>query len=120
MVAVLFFLKVFVLGFFVIPLWDIPDEIGHYAYAWDLAQGEGIPLLGHAKIEAEIIANLTGDENAGSYPVFQFSAIAPPITALRTIDFEIRPLNLEVGPILMFLVFPGCVDCASIGGGNLN
>lgn len=84
-IATIFLLKVFVLGFFVIPLWDIPDEIGHYAYARDLAEGAGVPLLGKSMIKADIVADLTDNEEAGEKynwiaqhpPAYYFLAAIP-------------------------------------------
>lgn len=58
--ALLFTAKAFFLAFWVTPLWDIPDEIGHYAYTEDIASGRGFPLLGTANISAEINTNVTG------------------------------------------------------------
>jgi len=54
-IALLFFLKAIVLAFWITPLWDIPDEFAHFAYARDIALGKGIPLLGEAKIDADIL-----------------------------------------------------------------
>ncbi|RWQ25278.1 glycosyltransferase family 39 protein [Mesorhizobium sp.] len=64
--ALLFTAKAFFLAFWITPLWDIPDEIGHYAYAEDIASGRGLPLLGTANISAEINTNVTGVPTASS------------------------------------------------------
>ncbi|MHA6689580.1 ArnT family glycosyltransferase [Devosia sp. A449] len=64
--AILFLIKATYLAFLVTPLWDVPDEIGHYAYAEDLAYGRGIPLLGEAKISSEINSNVFGVPRSAS------------------------------------------------------
>ena len=43
-----FFLKTFFLAFWLIPLWDIQDEPGHYSYISDIANGKGLPVMGKA------------------------------------------------------------------------
>jgi len=58
-ISLLFLVKALLFSFHITPLWDIPDEIGHFAYARDIAQGRGIPLLGESEIQGDIIAHLT-------------------------------------------------------------
>ncbi len=53
----LFFLKTVILGLWIVPLWNIPDETGHFAYARQVASGEGVLPLRKAKIEADILTN---------------------------------------------------------------
>ena len=53
--ACVFVIKSLFLAFYVTPLWDIPDEIGHYSYVSDIANGKGIPLLGQAKLDEEAL-----------------------------------------------------------------
>jgi preprotein translocase subunit SecG len=38
-IAALFLVKAVVLALFVTPLWDVPDEVGHYALVADMAEG---------------------------------------------------------------------------------
>ncbi len=52
LVAALFFVKAVLLALFVTPLWDVPDETGHYAIIADLADGRGLPLPGRSVIPA--------------------------------------------------------------------
>ncbi|MDB4542867.1 glycosyltransferase family 39 protein [bacterium] len=54
LLSLLFAVKALYLAFSITPLWDIPDETGHFAYVRDLADGNGIPLLGDSKIGADI------------------------------------------------------------------
>ena len=55
LLATFFFVKVLVLGFWITPLWDIPDEPGHYSYLQDIAHGKGLPKLGTTVISANIV-----------------------------------------------------------------
>jgi len=78
--AVLFFLKAAALGLFVTPLWDVPDEVGHFAYASDLADGRGIAPPGLAVISPEIAAHWPG--HTGGPPIANWTEIHPPGYAL--------------------------------------
>ena len=48
------------LSFWITPLWDIPDETGHFAYVRDIGSNKGIPVLGRSIIETDILSNVTG------------------------------------------------------------
>lgn len=39
-------------------MWDIPDETGHFAYTRNIGSGQGIPLLGEAEIDVDILSNV--------------------------------------------------------------
>ena len=54
LVALIFAAKFAVYAWAVTPLWDIPDEPGHYSYAEDMSHGQW-PRLGQAKIGAEVV-----------------------------------------------------------------
>jgi hypothetical protein len=56
----LFTLKALVLALWIVPLWDVPDEIGHFSYARDIGAGKGIVPLGQAMIEADIMSSVRG------------------------------------------------------------
>jgi len=56
-IVAIFLVKAIILGFWIVPLWDIPDEIGHFAYAREIVS-EGVLPLGQAKIDGDILANL--------------------------------------------------------------
>jgi hypothetical protein len=58
--ALLFLVKAVFLAFAITPLWDIPDETGHYSYVRDLVEGRGLPLLGEATIGADITDQVRG------------------------------------------------------------
>jgi hypothetical protein len=75
--AVLLACKFLYLSFFVTPLWDIPDEIGHVAYVMHLAEGKGIPVLGSAEIPSEIMSHLR--QTQGAEPASNWIAQHPPL-----------------------------------------
>jgi hypothetical protein len=88
LISVLFGLKALYLAFWVTPLWDIPDEIGHFAYVRDIAEGRGIPLLGEAEIGADIIAHAWHDPQAS--PRGNWIAQHPPVYyVLAAIPYKI-------------------------------
>lgn len=60
LVALIFFAKACLLAFWVTPLWDIPDETCHFAYARDIFSGRGMPVLGKAVVDADIMSHLRG------------------------------------------------------------
>ncbi|HYT31215.1 MAG TPA: hypothetical protein VEO37_01370, partial [Thermoanaerobaculia bacterium] len=55
--ALVFLLKAILLALFVTPLWDVPDESGHYAIVADLADGRGLPLGGKSVLPPDIVAD---------------------------------------------------------------
>ncbi len=60
LIAIIFFIKALILSFWITPLWDIPDEPGHFAYARDIGSGKGIPVLGKSVIETDIRSHVAG------------------------------------------------------------
>jgi len=60
LLALLFFLKAIFLAFWITPLWDIPDETGHFAYTRNIGSLQGFPLLGEAEIEPDILSHVYG------------------------------------------------------------
>ena len=75
--ALLFTLKALYLAFFVTPLWDVPDEIGHFSYARDLAEGRGVPVLGRAEIGGDVMAHVS--HNPDARPTANWIAQHPPV-----------------------------------------
>jgi 4-amino-4-deoxy-L-arabinose transferase-like glycosyltransferase len=64
LIALLFFCKFMLLAFWITPLWEVPDETGHFAYARGLAEGKGIPVMGKAFIDSDIVSDARGKEVA--------------------------------------------------------
>ncbi|MFO7570390.1 MAG: glycosyltransferase family 39 protein [Smithellaceae bacterium] len=61
-VAVLFFCKALLLAFWVTPLWDVPDETGHFAYGRELMEKRAIPVLDQSVIDLDIMSHVRGKE----------------------------------------------------------
>lgn len=102
--ALLFFLKAAALALFVTPLWDVPDEVGHFAYVADLADGRGIPRLGSTQIPPELARRWQPETRR---PVLNWTAVHPPgyhlaaapflvaaQLATRDLDWQVRLTRL--------------------------
>jgi len=76
-IAIVFTAKALYLSFCVTPLWSIPDEIGHLAYVYDIAEERGIPLLGESKIDSDIMSSYKGTD--GARPSNNWIAQHPPL-----------------------------------------
>jgi len=81
----LFFIKVIFFAFFIIPLWDVPDETGHFSYVRDLAEFKGFPLLGESLIGGDIQSHVYQEEHRG--PVGNWIAQHPPLYYLLAAPF---------------------------------
>ncbi len=91
LISLFFAVKALFLAFWVTPLWDIPDETGHFAYVHDIAEGRGVPLLGEAEIDDDIMRHLKQDANASS--MANWIAQHPPIY------HTIAALPLKIGNV---------------------
>lgn len=82
-IGFLFFIKFAVFAIYITPLWDSPDEPGHYSYVVDLSQGT-YPTLGKAPIKRKVVDSWLGpDARQGQNWIAQhpplFYALATPI-----------------------------------------
>ena len=77
-VALLFLVKAVILGFWVTPLWDVPDETGHYAIVADLSEGKGLPLPGKSVVPPDVMADWMHDR-APESPMSNWVAQHPPL-----------------------------------------
>ena len=75
--AALFLVKALVLAFWVTPLWDVPDETGHYAIVADLSEGRGLPLQGTSIVPSDVVSDWTRGKSAT--PVGNWVAQHPPL-----------------------------------------
>ena len=75
-VALLFFVEAGALALFVTPLWDVPDELVHYATIADLASGRGVPRPGESVVPTDAVARW--NPRLAGRPVFNWAAIHPP------------------------------------------
>lgn len=93
--GVLFFLKFTFFALFVTPLWEIPDESGHYSYAESLSKGS-YPVLGKAHMSDDVTRSWLGSGRKpplnwiAQHPPLYYLLDAPVIAAGRTMgmDFE--------------------------------
>src|SRR6266545_1220343 len=77
-IALLFFVKAVVLAFWITPLWDVPDETGHWAIVDDLARGRGLPLPGRSIVPSEVVSDWMRGKPAES-PMGNWVAQHPPL-----------------------------------------
>ena len=75
--ALVFFAKALLLAFWVTPLWDVPDETGHYAIVSDLSEGRGLPVQGTSVLPPDVVSDWMR-ATAGA-PVGNWVAQHPPL-----------------------------------------
>jgi 4-amino-4-deoxy-L-arabinose transferase-like glycosyltransferase len=83
LVAAVFLVKASLLGLFVTPLWDVPDETGHYALIEDIVSGRGLPLMGRSVIPDRLYESWMR-KPAPSPPMPNWTAQHPPLYHLLT------------------------------------
>ncbi len=86
-VAGLFFVKAVVLAFWVTPLWDVPDEVGHYAIVADLADGKGLPLPGRSVLPPDVVADWAGGRLLSTEEKSNWVAQHPPLYHVLAVPF---------------------------------
>jgi 4-amino-4-deoxy-L-arabinose transferase-like glycosyltransferase len=86
LVAAVFLVKASLLGLFVTPLWDVPDETGHYALIEDIVSGRGLPLMGRSVIPDRIYESWMR-KPAPSPPMPNWTAQHPPLYYLAAAPF---------------------------------
>lgn len=91
LLAFLFFAKFVAYAWLVTPLWDIPDESGHYSYAKDVSSGE-LPLLGKARIDPEV--QRSWKKRADAQPQGNWIAQHPPLYYLLDAPFVLAARNV--------------------------
>lgn len=74
-ICALFAIKFAIYGWFITPLWELPDEPGHASFVEDLRQGD-YPELGTAKISDEVARSWL---KPGAQPSFNWIAQHPPL-----------------------------------------
>ncbi len=88
LIGLIFFIKFAAYAWYVTPLWDIPDESGHYAYAEDVSHLEW-PVLGKARIDEDVMHSWKGavGKRGGNWiaqhPPLFYTLDAPVIAAAR-------------------------------------
>ena len=86
LVAAVFFIKASLLSLFLTPLWDVPDESGHYALVFDIVSGRGLPLMGRSVIPDRIYESWMR-KPAPSPPMPNWTAQHPPLYHLAAAPF---------------------------------
>ncbi|HEX7253507.1 MAG TPA: hypothetical protein VF376_11545, partial [Thermoanaerobaculia bacterium] len=86
-IAALFLVKTVVLALFVTPLWDVPDEVGHYALIADIADGRGLPLPGRSVIPPDVIADWATKKTLSPEEKLNWVAQHPPLFHLLAVPF---------------------------------
>jgi dolichyl-phosphate-mannose-protein mannosyltransferase len=76
-IALVFLAKAVALAFWITPLWDIPDETGHYAIVADLAAGGRLPLPGRSFVPSDVMSDWTRGKS--TEPLLNWVAQHPPL-----------------------------------------
>lgn len=87
LVAALFLAKAVVLALFVTPLWDVPDEAGHYAVVADIADGKGLPLPGRSVLSPDVVADWAKGKVLTAEERWNWVAQHPPLYHLCAVPF---------------------------------
>jgi hypothetical protein len=87
LVAALFLAKAVLLALFVTPLWDVPDETGHYAIVADLADGRGLPLPGRSVLPPDVAADWAKGRSLAPEERWNWVAQHPPLYHLLAVPF---------------------------------
>lgn len=130
LIALVFAAKFAVYAWAVTPLWDIPDEPGHYSYAEDMSRGKW-PRLGQAKIGAEVVQSWinpqAGPRNnwIAQHPPLFYALEAPVLWATRAAHFDLeqrvraaRTLNALLGGLTVLglaLFLARATECEELG-----
>lgn len=85
--AILFFVKAAALALFVTPLWDVPDEVGHFALVADLADGRGLPTPGRSVLPEDVVRDWTKGKTLPIEQRWNWVAQHPPLYHLLAVPF---------------------------------
>jgi hypothetical protein len=77
LLALLFFCKVLLLAYSISPLWNVFDEMGHFAYAREVIEKRNIPVLNKSVIDNDIINHVHGKINQATK--WNYIAQHPPL-----------------------------------------
>lgn len=110
------FFKFAILGHVIVPPWSNPDEIGHYSFVSDLAQGE-YHHLGSGYLEPEASSSAYGNRSPQlnwilSHPPFYYMAVAPVLAGLDAVGAPVltklkalRLVNAVLATLALYLMF---------------
>jgi hypothetical protein len=71
----------------VTPLWDIPDEVGHFALIADLADGRGLPTPGRSVVSEDLVRDWAGGRDLPAAERWNWVAQHPPLYHLLAVPF---------------------------------
>ncbi len=105
-IALIFFAKAAALAFWITPLWDVPDETGHYAIVADLAAGGRLPLPGRSFVPPDVMSDWTRGKSTAPFlnwvaqhpPLYHLMA-APLVAGARLLTSD--PHRIERAPRLL-------------------
>ena len=86
LVAILFVIKASLVAFLVTPVWDVPDEVGHFAYVMSLADQGKIPVPGESPLPEEILKDWKGPGELQS-EIQNWTAQHPPLYYYSAVPF---------------------------------
>lgn len=118
-ILLVFMLKGVLLALIITPLWDVPDETGHFAYIEEMADTGRLPIPGRSRISQRILEHWGGGE-AGE-PVFNWVSQHPPLYHLLalpvfrlaragtdSLEWQVRLTRLTsvvLGTVALFVLF---------------
>lgn len=122
LLAVVFAARATVFALFVVPLWDVPDETGHFAYVVEVADGR-IPLYGEALIPPDVVASWKGSATRpepnwiSQHPPLYYALAVPFLKAAEALDVgaerrfrSTRLLSVVFGSLTIPLLFAAVLE----------
>jgi len=112
-----FLVKCVVIGLFVLPAWDGPDEPGHFSSIKFLSEGKGYPRLGESYKDEEVVEDiLPGGGNSINYiaqhpPLYYLSAVLPYRLGIWVGDgwksglYSVRVYSALCSTVLLWLLY---------------
>lgn len=87
-ITIAFFVKFALYALFITPLWDIPDESGHYSYVENVATGN-LPVLGTTTMSVDVTRSWAGPQATpglnwiAQHPPLYYATAAPVLIMAR-------------------------------------
>jgi len=98
-IALVFLVKAVVLAFWITPLWDVPDETGHFAVVADLEAGRGLPVPGKSVIPSDVLADWSP---GAAEPMLNWVAQHPPLYHLLAAPLYAAARRVTADPRWLF------------------
>src|SRR5437773_1635904 len=81
------------------PLWDVPDETGHFAVVADLEAGRGLPVPGKSVIPSDVLADWSP---GAAEPMLNWVAQHPPLYHLLAAPLYAAARRVTADPRWLF------------------